>query len=119
MSMGLRLRMARKAAGYTQKKLAELAEVSASSIANYETGVSAPNEDILIRLMNVLNIDANFLYADDLIRQPGISFLTPDEERLISVYRSLNTTGQQMALTTIESYQANPALTEETSIQVS
>lgn len=119
MSMGLRLRMARKAAGYTQKKLAELVEVSASSIANYETGFSAPNEDILIRLMNVLKIDANFLYADDIVHQPGLSFLTPDELRLISIYRSLNTTGQQTALTTLESFAGNPALTEETRTGVS
>jgi len=113
MSMGLRLRMARKAAGYTQKKLAELVEVSASSIANYETGVSFPNEDILIRLMNVLKIDANFLYADDIIHQPGLSFLTPDEQRLVSIFRTLNATGQQTSLTTLESFAGNPSLTEE------
>lgn len=119
MSMGLRLRMARKAAGYTQKKLAELVEVSASSIANYETGVSAPNEDILIRLMNVLNIDANFLYADDIIHRPGLSFLSPEEIQLISVYRNLNATGQQMAMTALESFAGNPSLTEETRTGVS
>lgn len=113
MSMGSRLRMARKAAGYTQKKLAELTDISPSSIANYETGISAPNEDILIRLMRVLEIDANFLYADDIIRQRGMTFLSPEEERMISLFRALNVSGQQMALTSLESFAGNPALTEE------
>ena len=113
MSMGSRLRMARKAAGYTQKKLAELTDISPSSIANYETGVSSPNEDILIRLMRVLEIDANFLYADDIIRQRGMTFLSPEEERLVSCFRRLNEAGQRYALTAIESFAGNPALTEE------
>lgn len=113
MSLGKRLRMARKAAGLTQKSLADMVGIGASSIANYETGVSAPNEDILINLMKALSIDANFLYADDIISQPGARYLSPDEERLLSTYRSLNTTGKQMAITTIESYAANASLTEE------
>jgi transcriptional regulator with XRE-family HTH domain len=113
MSLGKRLRIARKASGLTQKKLADMVGVGASSIANYETGVSAPNEDILINLMKALSIDANFLYADDIISQPGVRYLSHDEERLLSAYRSLNAAGRQMALTTVESYAANAALTEE------
>lgn len=113
MSLGKRLRMARKAAGLTQKSLADMVGIGASSIANYETGVSAPNEDILINLMRVLNIDANYLYADDIVSQPGVRYLSPDEERLLSVYRSLNAVGKQMAITTVESYAANTALTED------
>lgn len=119
MSMGSRLKMARKAAGYTQKKLAELTDISPSSIANYETGVSAPNEDILIRLMRVLEIDANYLYADDIIQQPGLTFLSKNEERILALFRALNTSGQQMAVTALESFAANPALTEESQIGAS
>ena len=112
MSLGSRLKMARKAARLTQKALANMVGVTASAIANYETGVSYPNEDILINLMNKLNIDANYLYADDIIKSDNIYFLSPEEERLISLFRSLNFNGQQMVITSVESFATNPALTE-------
>lgn len=119
MSLGIRLRMARKAAGFTQKSLAAAVGVSPSAVANYESGFSAPNENILIRLMNVLSIDANYLYADDLLKGNGAHFLSPDEKRLVDTFRALNAQGQQMALVTLESLTRNPSLTEETRIGVS
>lgn len=113
MSLGSRLKEARISKHLTQKDLGSLAGVTGAAISNYEKGVSSPVEDTLIRLMKILNVDANFLYADDMEAFRGASFLSPDEERLISLYRSLNSNGQHMAYTTIESYTANPALIEE------
>lgn len=113
MSLGSRLRAARRAKKLTQKQLGDMAQVTGSAIGNYETGVSSPNEDILIRLMHVLDVDANYLYADDMAAIKEARFLSPDEERLITVYRHLNASGQQMAMTALESFAGNPALTEE------
>lgn len=113
MSLGSRLRAARRAKKLTQKQLGELAQVTGSAIGNYENGVSSPNEDILIRLMHVLDVDANYLYADDMAAIKKARFLSPEEERMISLFRALNASGQQMALTSLESFAANPALTEE------
>lgn len=119
MSFGDRLKIARKAKKLTQKDLGKMANVTGSAISNYEKGVSAPNEQILIRLMEILEIDANYLYADEIIKMNNISFLSPDEEHLVSCFRRLNEAGQRYALTAIESFAGNPALTEETEAGVS
>ena len=62
--------------------------------------------------MSVLNVDANYLYSDYMKDIKGTYFLSPEEERLISHFRALNYNGQQMVITTKESYVGNPALTE-------
>lgn len=64
MPLAERIKEARENAGLTQRQLAELLHVSRGSIANYESGLSAPNEPILIQLMQILNVDANTLYQD-------------------------------------------------------
>lgn len=110
MSLGSRLKIARKSKHLTQGRLGELTGVTGSAIGNYENGVSSPNEETLIRLMSVLNVDANYLYADDMEAVSGAVFLTPEEERLLSCYRSLNFPGQQSLLTAAESFAANPSL---------
>ena len=64
MSIGKRLKEARILRGMTQEDLAKAAGVTKGAIGNYETEVSSPKEQILIRLMEILKIDANFLYQD-------------------------------------------------------
>ena len=95
MSLGERLKQARKAKKLTQKQLGVLAGVTGSAIGNYENGVSSPNEETLIRLMQILVVDANYLYADDMAAISDARFLSPEEEQLITLYRSLNAQGQQ------------------------
>ena len=112
MSLGTRLKSARLKKHYTQKQLGELVNVTGAAIGNYENGISSPNEDTLIRLMAALGVDANYLYADDMEDIRGVYFLSPEEERLISLFRGLNFNGQQMVITSVESFATNPALTE-------
>jgi len=64
MSIGQRLKEARLARQITQEDLAKMVGVTKGAIGNYETGVSSPKESILVKLMDVLGIDANFLYQD-------------------------------------------------------
>lgn len=119
MSLGSRLKMARKAKHLTQKQLGDLVSVTGSAIGNYESGVSSPNEDILIRLMEILNIDANFLYADDMVNSKDMYFLTPEEQQLLSAFRSLNEIGQRIALHSVQSYSNTPELIEERKADIS
>ncbi len=113
MPLGTQLKLARNSKKLTQRQLGELVGVTGSAIGNYENGVSSPNEETLIALMSVLCIDANFLYADEMTKLDNIQFLSPEEERLITIYRSLNPSGQATLLTTAESFPTNPSLTEE------
>ena len=54
MSFRDQLKACREACGLTRAALAEQLGVSASAVGNYETGVSFPKEDVLLRLFDAL-----------------------------------------------------------------
>lgn len=85
MPFGKRLKDARLALGLTQEELAAAVGVTKGAIGNYESEVSSPKEPILIKLMNALQVDANYLYQDFI--DPGDD-LTEDELYLVSLYRN-------------------------------
>lgn len=66
MGFAQRLQRARLDKGYKQNELSLLIGRSKNTISNYENGISKPNLDDLIKLMNLLDVDANFLLYDDL-----------------------------------------------------
>ena len=117
MSFGSRLKQARTAKKMTQKQLGALIGCTGSSIANYEKGTSYPLEDLLIRMMSVLGVDANFLYADDMAAISDTYFLSPEEEQLITTFRSLSSEGQRLMLATAQSFATNPAYQKNTDDQ--
>ena len=84
MSIGQRLKEARIAKQMTQEDLAKAAGVTKGAIGNYETGVSSPKDSILIRLMEILQIDANFIYQDYM---KNSSPEDSDQERLEALHR--------------------------------
>ena len=93
MSFGQRLRERRKELGISQADLARALNVSLSAVSNYENGQNAVREDVLLRLFQVLDVDANYLYQDaDL----GQVFVCSGEERtLVQKYRELPLVGRQ------------------------
>jgi repressor LexA len=64
LSFGSRLKEARKNKNYSRASLAKLLDVTASSISNYENGISSPKEEILLKLFNVLDVTPNYLFQD-------------------------------------------------------
>lgn len=64
MSIGSRIKEARTRLGLTQVELAKLIGVSKGSVGNYESEVSNPKEPTLWKLMEVLDVDANYLFQD-------------------------------------------------------
>ena len=54
----------RKEKGYTQKKLADLMQVSAQAISKWETGQSYPDIELLPRLTDVLETNIDTLLGD-------------------------------------------------------
>ena len=83
MSIGSRLKEARISKKITQTDLASAIGVTKGAIGNYETDVSSPKEDILIRLMKYLDIDANYLYQDYMSTADGaLTFQFSDDEYL-------------------------------------
>lgn len=94
MSIGSRIKQRREELGYTQTQLAKLIGISKGSIGNYESNISSPNENILFRLFDVLQCDANFLYQDD-ITIKETETLTEEEKRHLKKYRLLDQHGQK------------------------
>lgn len=102
MSIGQRLKQARISQNMTQEDLAAAVGVTKGAIGNYETEVSSPKESILIRLMEVLHVDANFLYQD-YMKDPDQ--LTDDELSLISLYRGADDRAREDAVRMLADHQ--------------
>lgn len=66
MSFQNRLKQAREMKKIDRKELAEKVGVTVSSISNYENGISVPKTEIMYKLLSVLEIDANFLFQDEI-----------------------------------------------------
>lgn len=86
MSFATRLREARKSKELTQQQLAELVGVGHTAISNYEKAITFPNTDILYKIFDVLQIEPNFFFQDD-INYTTDENLTPKEKKIIKAYR--------------------------------
>lgn len=86
MAFADRLKEARLKIGYTQEQIAEKIGVAKSTYTGYEKGTREPNVNTIGRLMEELNVDANFLWQDE----TTFPFeLTYDEmEHLVKKYRN-------------------------------
>ena len=63
-AIGQRIKQAREAKGLTQEQLAEKVALSASHISVIERGIKAPRLETLVDILNVLQVDANFILTD-------------------------------------------------------
>ena len=107
MSLGDRIRARREELALSRPQLAERLGVTPSTVSNYEIGVSFPQEEILLRLFNCLEIDPNTLFQDSF--RHGRSVLTQKERQLLEQYRSLSSAGREgisAVLKTLLAYQA-------------
>lgn len=56
-----RLKMLRDDKGFTQQQLAEVLNITVSSVSHYENGSRQPSIEILIRLADVMNVSIDYL----------------------------------------------------------
>lgn len=66
MGIGNRIKEARLHLGYTQEELAKLLGVTKGAVANYELETSHPKEPIMYKLFDALQVDANYLFQDEM-----------------------------------------------------
>ena len=59
MSFGQRLRDRRKELGISQGQLAKSLGVSVAAVSNYENGLNAVREEVLLRMLRALDVDPN------------------------------------------------------------
>lgn len=112
-----RIREARKKTGLTQQEVAKALGIGKSTYTGYETGNSNPDMYKLAQIMQVLNVDANYLLQDEMaeVHAKDMSQLNAVEVKLLAAYRKLKPKAQQMALGMVESLAMNPAYTQDTS----
>lgn len=104
MTFADRLRRRREELGLSRGALAGLLGVSLSAISNYETGVSFPKEETLLRLFDALQTDPNTLFQDSFraSRRP----LTPSERQLLDRWQALSPKGRETVLQLCDALQA-------------
>ena len=73
---GDRLKLARKRAGLSLRRLAEALEqgVSAQAIGKYERGEMMPSSGVLSRLASVLGVSLDYLLSEQVERLEGMEF---------------------------------------------
>ncbi len=89
MTVGQRLKQKRKALGLTQTVLAKTLGVGQDQIARWEGGVYTPSREQIVALSRALNVTTDWLLGmtrENETRLTGES-LSPDEQRLIELYR--------------------------------
>lgn len=74
---GNRLRQRRKDNGYTQAELGKKVGVIKQTISNWENNISEPNNDVLIKLSNILNTQPSYLLG--LSEKDDFVFVTGDD----------------------------------------
>jgi len=74
MSIGYRIRQARKAARMSQRDLAGEAGVTAMAISKYERDLNTPSSGVLIRLAEALHVPAEYFFRPESVHVSAPSY---------------------------------------------
>lgn len=96
MGIGKRIKEARNALGLTQEELAKLLNITKGAVSNYEKETSHPKEPIMYKMIEVLKVDANFLFQDMVNFETNKHDVTLAEYETICKYRALDTHGKEV-----------------------
>ncbi len=87
----------RKNKGFTQQQVASKLGIDRTTYTKYETGVSEPGFEMLIRLSQMLNVSLDELFGGPVndpltaaVSDSRAESLSEDELELIAAYRGLN-----------------------------
>lgn len=96
-----RLKEARLKKGYTQEQIAEKVGIAKSTFTGYERGNSEPNMLTISKIMELLHVDANYLFQDEMGSNYPMK-VSYDEYQQIEKYRSLDPHGKEMVDFTLQ-----------------
>lgn len=108
-----RLKESRIKAGLTQEQLAEKLGIAKSTLSGYESGNREPTVATIAKTLEILNIDANYLYQDEtkMLTELVISL---DDKELLKKYHLLDSHGKEMVDFTLEKeYERSKGLTKQ------
>ncbi|MBS5632048.1 MAG: helix-turn-helix transcriptional regulator [Clostridiales bacterium] len=93
MSLNTRIKERREALNMTRIELANKIGVTSSAIANYENSISSPKIELIPRLFDALQCDANYLYQDEMNNLSEL-VVSAKEREIIDNYRCLDESGK-------------------------
>ena len=94
MAFNDRLKEARNNVGLTQEQLAKKLGLAKSTITGYEKGTSEPNMITVKHLMDILKVDANYLWQDEMTGSTSL-IVSSDEWNHIKKLRALDAYGKK------------------------
>lgn len=97
-----RLANALRESGLSQVELCKKAGVTAGALSSYLSGRYHPKQKTLERLANALNVSVLYLMGFDTPESGMNVSADPSEDRLLEMFRSLNTIGRKRALQDLE-----------------
>lgn len=92
-----RLKEARKNAGLSQEKLGAMLGISKQTVSDYERGYSEPDMNKIMQIMKLLNVEANFLWQDEMA-EPSVKkeTLSKEAQAFAAKFDSLSEYGKEM-----------------------
>lgn len=89
------LRHARERLGLSQLQVEAITGIGHKTLSNYENEVSSPNPEMLVKLCDAYHASADALLGRTPVSEQALS---PDEQYLVNVFRSLTPDGRSLML---------------------
>lgn len=100
MTFAERLKIARKAANFTQDYVAAELCVTPTTYSRYEKGTREPNVEGIKILANLFDVSADFLINTNKYNKDAV--LNETEKKLLTLFRELNNQGKNYIMDTID-----------------
>lgn len=94
-----------KGSDYTQAEIARMLGVSKPTVTNWIKGVNTPNIELLNQLCRILNISFSEMFEES---PNAYTQSPPDEQQLVTDYRSFNDEGKEKVREYVADLKGNP-----------
>lgn len=101
-SLGRRIREARRQKGYTQRALAEKADVGEVYLSEIERGLKMPSMNIFIKIVSALEVSADYVLRDELLSAKEYVF-----DEITEKLSSLTPKQRKTAVEILDAYMIN------------
>ena len=101
MAFNDRLKESRTNAGLTQEQVSEKLGIAKSTLSGYESGNREPSIATVAKILDILDVDANYLYQDEVEKITNV-VINIEEKTILEKYRELDEHGREMVDFTLE-----------------
>lgn len=106
-SFGQNLIYYRKKSGLTQQQVADILNLNRSTYTKYETSVSEPSLEILLKIADIFQVQPNQLLDTDfgtMVADPPLQITSENEKKLVKNFKLLNSTQKQEIFDTMSKF---------------